>query len=321
MIRWKSLLDYLVEGHPSWEKRFAIFQTFQPHQYQHVNTIPLHIRLAFPQELIDILKEEYGEKETIRLAQVSNGSAPITIRVNPLKIDRPTLLKKWEKEYDVYPGEFSPLAIHFSKRAPLTALREFKEGLFEIQDETSQCVADLIDAKPGEHILDYCAGAGGKTLGFAHKTEGKGQIYLHDIRPIILERAKKRLKRAGIQNAQIILDPKKINTLMDWILVDVPCTGSGTYRRNPDQKWKFSKKQLDAVLVEQREIFEKAFSLLKDGGKIVYATCSLLKKENEEQIAFFLEQYPVRLTKTFKPVYSESGSDGFFSSVFEKHST
>ncbi len=121
---------------------------------------------------------------------------------------------------------------------------EFKQGLFEVQDEGSQLIANLMDPTPGDQVMDYCAGSGGKTLAFAPKMQHRGQIYLHDIRPWALDEARKRLKRAGIQNAQVVLpeDPKlnKLRGKMDWVLVDAPCTGSGTFRRNPDMKWKFS---------------------------------------------------------------------------------
>ncbi|MCP5469665.1 MAG: RsmB/NOP family class I SAM-dependent RNA methyltransferase [Chlamydiales bacterium] len=322
IIRWKSLLDHLAEGHPSWEKRYRIYQNFQPYNYLRVNTIPLHIRLSFPEELTEVLLEEFGEEETIRLGQVSSCSAPIAVRVNPLKCDRQTLMQKWEGLFEISEGYLSPYAILFKKRTPLTSLPEFKEGLFEIQDEASQHVADLIEAKPGDHVLDYCAGAGGKTLAFAHKTEGKGQIYLHDIRPIILDRAKKRLKRAGIQNAQYTADRHKLKPNMDWILVDAPCTGTGTYRRNPDQKWKFTKKQLERVVLEQREIFANALKLLKPGGKIVYATCSLLKKENEEQVEYFMKKYSLELVREpFRTHYCLGYADALFGAVLQNVSS
>ena len=292
MTKWKSLIDYIAEGHPSWEKRFSIFRTLKPANFLHVNKIPLHVRLAFPKDFIDLLIKDYGEEEAIRLATASNCEAPIAVRVNPLKTTREELLEKW-KGLGAIAGEHY-LTIIFPKRQPLVAMQEFRDGLFEIQDEGSQMVADLVDAKPGDHVLDYCSGAGGKTLAYAHKTEGKGQLYLHDIRSIVLESAKKRLKRAGIQNAQITAYAKKLPRKMDWVLVDAPCTGTGTFRRNPDQKWKFTKEQLERVILEQRTIFEKALTFLKPGGKIVYATCSLLKAENEEQLKYFQKKHNLR---------------------------
>lgn len=321
ICRWQGLLDYLVKNHPSWEKRYALYRSFRPEQHLYIGSIPLHIRVSFPEELFSLLVEDYGEEKAIRLAQICNTEAPITVRINPLKTTREYLLQEWAA-FDVMPCKYSPLGIQFKKRMPLLSLPAFKGGLFEIQDEASQCVAALIAVKPGEQVLDFCAGAGGKTLAFAHQMENQGQIYLHDIRPAILEQAKKRLKRAGIQNAQVLhsLHPH-LNTLkqkMDWVLVDAPCTGTGTLRRNPDQKWKFSHSLLERLILEQRQIFDKAVSYVKPGGKIVYATCSLLKTENEKQVTYFLERYPLLPTGNpyvSLPAYGER--DGFFAFAFE----
>ncbi len=324
MSRWQSLIDFLVEGQPSWEKRYALFRCFQPDQYLYVNSIPLHTRVSFPEELFSLLVEDYGKEKAIRLCQICNTEAPVVVRANPLKITRDALLKRFvEIEFDVTPCKYSPFGIQFKHRAPLIALPEFKEGLFEIQDEASQCVARLVNAQPGERVLDYCAGAGGKTLAFAHQMENQGQIYLHDIRPYILEQAKKRLKKAGIQNAQF-LHPKHphLETLkkkLDWVLVDAPCTGTGTMRRNPDQKWRFSHALLDQLIGQQRMIFEQALSYVKPGGHIVYATCSLLHAENEKQVAHFLEIYNLEMVgDPFVSLPSYEGMDGFFAASFKK---
>ena len=213
------------------------------------------------------------------------------------------------------------MGIQFQQKANFFAMEEFKEGLFEIQDEGSQLLADLIAANPQQKVLDYCAGSGGKTLGFAHKLRGKGQIYLYDIRPLALKQAKKRLLRAGIQNAQLILNDKQWKPLkksMDWILLDVPCSGSGTLRRNPDLKWKFKADQMGTLIQEQRNIFEKSLPYLKRGGSIVYSTCSLFQEENEKQIEYFLEHFPFELDgepSCWLP--QKGGRDGFFGAVLK----
>ena len=320
MSRWKSLLDYLSGPHPTWEQRYALFRSFQPASYLAANAIPLHVRLSFPQELFALLETGHGREEAISLCQASNTEAPITIRVNPLKAERTELLSRWQGHYDIAPCDHSPYGIQFKKRVPLTALPEFKEGFFEIQDEASQLVSSLVKVSPGEQVLDYCSGSGGKTLGFAHLMENKGQIYLHDIRPHILEQARKRLKRAGIQNGQF-LPPghpflNKLKKKMDWVLLDVPCSGTGTLRRNPDQKWKFSTALLNRLMGQQRTIFEKGLSYLKPGGKIVFSTCSILKEENEKQIEHFLKTYPLELQGSpFISLPSYGGMDGFFAAV------
>ncbi|MFN0065650.1 MAG: methyltransferase domain-containing protein [Chlamydiales bacterium] len=323
MIRWKILIDHLIDKSPSWEKRYAIYRNIQPSSYLYVNTLPLHVRVGFTQHLFDLLKKSYGEEEAIRLCQVSNTPAPITIRVNPIKTSREALYTAWEKEFAVVKSEYSPYAIHFKKRAPLVALPAFKEGLFEIQDEASQVIANQVEVKPGEKVLDYCAGSGGKSLAFAHKMHGLGQIYLHDVRLLVLEQAKKRLKRAGVQNAQV-LGPthptlKKLKKNMDWVLVDVPCSGTGTFRRNPDQKWKFSLEMLHRLIHQQREIFAQALEYLKPSGKIIYATCSLLKEENEEQVAHFLNTLPVALDgEPFFSPFDYGSMDRLFSAQFTR---
>jgi 16S rRNA C967 or C1407 C5-methylase (RsmB/RsmF family) len=201
-------------------------------------------------------------------------------------------------------------------------MEEFKNGLFEVQDEASQLVSFLLDAKPGQQVLDFCSGSGGKTLGFAHKLSARGQIYLHDIRDYVLGEAKKRLKRAGIQNAQVLYfnDPKKsrLKKTMDWVLVDAPCSGSGTLRRNPDMKWRFNPSSIENLEQEQRQIFTEALSYVKPGGKIIYATCSILPQENQDQVNYFLSKFPLKLLQAPLETFPvDGGMDGFFAAVFE----
>lgn len=320
MTRWKLLLDHLIDHNATWEKRYAIYRTFQPTNYQSVNSIPLHIRVSFPKELFDLLLKAYGAERASYLATLCNTAAPTTIRINPLKTTRDALLLLWKNTYDISPCKQSAYGITFKKRAPLMALPEFKAGLFEMQDEASQLVSELVNPSPTDQVLDYCAGSGGKTLAFAHKMEGKGQIYLHDIRPHILDKAKKRLARAGIENAQFLSgDLSQLKKKMDWVLVDAPCSGTGTLRRNPDQKWKFSLDHFQKQIKLQRQIFEKALSFVKPGGKIIYATCSLLKEENEDQLNHFLKVHPIEMVGS--PFISHptfGGMDGFFSVTFQK---
>lgn len=320
MVRWRSLLDYLARGYSSWEKRYAQLQTLEPQQHIKDETIPLAIRLSLPEPLLDALIADYGKERAIQLGVELNGEAPITVRVNPLKSSRCALLQQWKEHIDAEPCRLSCYGIQLKKRIPLTSLAEFKEGLFEIQDEASQLAALLVQAKPGDQVLDYCAGAGGKTLAFAPLMHNKGQIYLHDVRPFALAQAKKRLKRASIQNAQFLPpNHKKLAQLkgkMDWILLDVPCSGTGTYRRNPDQKWNFSQTLLKRLTEEQKEIFEKALPYLKPGGKIVYATCSILEAENQNQIEYFTHHYPVKLdAPPFLSLPSPGSMDGFFAAT------
>ena len=184
--RWKSLLDFLIGEHPSWEQRYALFRGFQPANYLTINTIPLHIRVSFPQELFSLIQAGYGKEKALELCQACNVEAPTTVRINPLKITREQLIARWNSLYEAIPCLHAPYGIYFKKRIPLTALPEFKEGYFEIQDEASQLVSALVKCGPGQQVLDYCAGAGGKTLAFAPLMKNQGQIYLHDVRAQIL---------------------------------------------------------------------------------------------------------------------------------------
>ena len=323
MIRWRGLLDHLSNFSASWQDRFEIFSNIDPINYLEDATIPLHRRLSCPQFLFDLLSKHYGEDKAIRLCLAFNEAAPTTIRINPLKISREELFEKWSKEFSIALTSYSMLGIHFQKKINFSALPDFKNGLFEVQDEGSQLIATLIDAKPGNLVLDYCAGAGGKTLAFAHKLDQKGQIYLHDIRPSALLNAKKRLKRAGIQNAQILpFDSTYKNCLkkkMNWVLLDVPCSGSGTLRRNPDLKWKLSLETIQRLREEQRKIFEQAIEYLHPEGRIVYATCSILPEENQEQLTYFQKHYSLAIDKPpFESLPEKNAMDGFFAAVLRR---
>ena len=172
-------------------------------------------------------------------------------------------------------------------------------------------------ASSNDHVLDYCAGSGGKTLAFAPDMKNKGQVYLYDIRPHLLIEAKKRLKRAGIQNGQFLdenkLKKKGLLKRMDWILLDVPCSGSGTLRRNPDMKWKFHPEMVERLVNEQQKIFDKVLKFLHPNGKIVFATCSIFPEENEQQIEYFMTKYHLQLEREPFQSFPKNGEmDGFY---------
>lgn len=322
LLRWQSLLDASSPPPPLWENRYATWKQHSVAELQKQN-LPTHILVSCPENLWNLLVKHYGSERAQELALINNTRAPTTVRVNVLKTSRASLLEKWSTEHSVSATPESPHGIIFHEKCNLFQLPEFREGAFEVQDEGSQRLASLVEAHPGQLVLDYCAGAGGKTLAFAPQMQGKGQIYLHDIRSHTLLEAKTRLKRAGVQNAQL-LDPQSphmesLKKKMDWVLVDAPCSGTGTLRRNPDMKWRFSQETLERLVGQQRMIFEKALSFVKPGGKIVYGTCSILPEENEEQVAHFLKTYPVTLVAPFLHIFpSSGGADGFFGAVFRK---
>jgi len=325
LVRWKKLYDaYLPKEKRNWEGRLSIYMD----QPEAKKSLPLDVRVSCPTEFFEELVSDFGKERAGELALILNEKAPVSIRVNRGKISREELFKLFqEKGFKVSLAEESPLGIIFHEKTNFFSLEEFKKGYFEVQDEASQLAADLVVPKAGGRILDFCAGSGGKTLAFAYKTEGKGQIYLHDIRKKALFEAKKRLKRAGVQNGQIIhADEKeklsKLKKKMDIVFVDAPCSGTGTYRRNPDMKWRFSKEGLLELVGMQRMIFEQALSYVKPGGTIIYATCSLLKKENQEQVAHFLDHYPIKEDgELFQSLPDRGKKDGFFAVCFRKSDT
>jgi len=319
LIRWKGLIDLLCIPPVTWEKRIEKLKNFDFKKYLSDESIPIHIRLSFPKIYFEKLKESYNQKKALDFCLTSNETAPTTIRCNPIKTTRDFLFDQLKQKYDIQKCKQSFLGIIFNKKINFFATEEFKKGLFEIQDEASQIVANLINPKPKDHVLDYCAGSGGKTLAFAYKMQKTGQIYLHDIRDFILKEAKKRLKRAGIENFQIktLENLKKLNKQMDWIILDVPCSGSGTLRRNPDMKWKFQLSNLQNLIHLQKKIFDDAIKFLKKNGKIVYITCSIFPEENENQINFFIKKYNLKIENNFFSFPKKKSHDGFFGCVLK----
>lgn len=316
LMRWQALLDHCLTGPASWEKRYAVYSEGEWKKGIEDRSLPAHIRISFPKSYFLFLSESLGEEQAIAFCRASNEPAPTTVRVNALKTTRDQMLARWSSLYHVSPCQHSPQGIVFHKKENFFSFPEFKEGFFEIQDEGSQLVADLVQPAPGDLVMDFCAGSGGKSLAFAHKMERKGQIFLHDKRLSALQEGKKRLHRAGIQNAQLLpYDSRQKKTLkgkMNWVLADVPCSGSGTLRRNPDMKWKFSLPSLEKLFEEQREIFADALTYLAPGGTIVYATCSVFPQENQQQIDFFTKNYPLLCQKQFQSSPKNGEMDGFF---------
>ena len=193
----------------------------------------------------------------------------------------------------------SPYGIRVAERPALNALPMLKNGLVEIQDEGSQLVALMVDAKPGQRVVDFCAGAGGKTLAIAAEMKNKGHIMACDVMAGRLKRSTERFRRAGLHNIEVKAlkderDPwvKKHKAGFDRVLVDAPCSGTGTWRRNPDARWKHLGPGLEQLLALQAGILDSAARLVKPGGRLVYATCSLLPEENEQQIEAFLASHP-----------------------------
>lgn len=322
IIRWRGLLDHLAPPPLSWETRLRSYTEFLRNPV--VDTmLPAHIHVSFPKAFYQLLSESLGEEKAYAFCLACNQPAPTTVRVNLLKTTRDALLESWKNLYKVSPCRYSQTGIRFEEKINFFGMEEFKKGYFEVQDEASQLAAELIAIEPGMRFLDYCAGSGGKSLAIAPRLKGKGQLFLHDIRLHVLLEARKRLKRAGIQNAQPLPadSPNKplLKLKMDWVLVDAPCTGTGTLRRNPDMKWKFDHQMLERLVQEQKQIFEEALAFVKPGGRIVYTTCSILPDENERQAEYFIERFNLEQEgQTFTSIPQSGEMDGFFGIVFKK---
>ncbi len=322
MIRWLGLIDFFTKSVKNWENRFKTFLSLDMDQACLDSKVPPHIRASCPQFLFSKLIESLGgEQAALDFCHKSNERAPLTIRVNTHKISYDDFFNSMSPRYPMEKCSHSPVGIRLKEHVNLFQTEEFEKGYFEVQDEASQLAAFLIEAKPKQKVLDYCAGSGGKSLAIAPQLQESGCIYLHDIRPNILLQAKKRFKRAGIQNYQLALPSSKnlkgLNQNMDWVVVDAPCSGTGTYRRNPDLKWKFDEKMLQEIILLQREIVERAISYLKPKGHLVYLTCSVLKDENDDQVEYFSKKYGLKLIN--KPLNSAAHfdtMDGFYGAVF-----
>lgn len=260
---------------------------------------PAHVRGDYPDWLAERLEAAFGDaaaEEGRALAE----RAPVDLRVNILKASREDALRRLAHLHPE-PTPLSPLGLRLSPgphgRGPaLAAEPAYVKGLVELQDEGSQLAALLCAAQPGEQILDLCAGGGGKTLALAGQTHNRGQIYAYDDDGRRLTPIYPRLERAGARNVQVRAPRGAADVLADLearcdlVLIDAPCTGTGTWRRHPDAKWRLAPGALESRIAEQRALLEQARRFVKPGGRLVYVTCSLLRDENEDQIAQFLAE-------------------------------
>lgn len=308
---------------------------------------PVAVRFNIPDWIEPELRAALGPTAEAEYAAM-NKPAPVDLRVNLLKGDRETAIKALAKEnVTASPTPLSPYGLRALGRPSLVAGEAFRAGLIEIQDEGSQLVALLADAKPGLRVVDYCAGAGGKTLAMAATMQNKGSITACDVSATRLERAVTRVRRAGIHNAtQKIIDAaarkwlKRSAGTIDRVLVDAPCSGTGTWRRNPDARWTLVPNDIDELVVKQAQILDSVAALVKPGGKLIYATCSILPRENQQQMAEFVARHPefeiVRLSDAWReatggelPAIIEDGeglrlnpgahgTDGFFVCVLRR---
>ncbi|KAB2927724.1 MAG: RsmB/NOP family class I SAM-dependent RNA methyltransferase [Dechloromonas sp.] len=306
--------------------------------------LPPAVRCDLPDWLYARLETLFGAEETLALAAALNQPAPLDLRVNTLKSDRDTVLTRFAADGIVaQPGALSPLAVRLRDKPALARYPLFLEGAFEVQDEGSQLLGFLLEPKRGEMVVDFCAGAGGKTLLLGALMRNTGRLYAFDVSDKRLANLKPRLARSGLSNvhpARIEHErDQKIKRLAgkaDRVLVDAPCSGLGTLRRNPDLKWRQSAESVAELTAKQAAILASAARLVRPGGRVVYATCSLLREENEAIVEAFLATHPDFVLTPASSVLARAGieldgdmlrllphrhhTDGFFAAVLDRKS-
>lgn len=284
-------------------------------------------REAIPDWIDDLCEKSLGEKLWTKEIAKLNEPAEVILRTNTLKTDKETLRKALLDEGIVAePIKGYPLALKLVERANVFVTQAFKNGFFEVQDASSQLVAEMLDVKPGQRVVDTCAGAGGKSLHIAALMENKGQLISMDIYESKLKELKRRARRNSVHNIETreISSSKiykKLYGSADRVLIDAPCTGLGVLRRNPDSKWKMQPEFFEKITKTQQEILRNYSKILKPGGKMVYATCSILPQENLDQVKSFLssdEGSDFSLISDKKIYASKSGFDGFYMALLER---
>jgi 16S rRNA (cytosine967-C5)-methyltransferase len=305
--------------------------------------LPLPLRTNLPQWLLEKLLVRYGEEETIKIAEGLNRPAQLDLRVNIIKSSRDDALAALNTaDITCEPTPYSPLGIRLARKPALQNLSLFKDGAIEVQDEGSQLLSQLVGAKRGEMVVDFCAGAGGKTLALGAFMRNTGRLYAFDVAEKRLAKLKPRLARSGLSNVHPVViahendvKVKRLAGKVDRVLVDAPCSGLGTLRRNPDMKWRQTLQSVDELREKQHGILAGAARLVKAGGRLVYATCSILDEENEEIVKQFLathsdfELVPMNDALNELKIPLQTGdylrlfphvhqTDGFFAAILER---
>ncbi|AHI05275.1 putative sun protein [Bdellovibrio bacteriovorus W] len=342
IVRWERLLAYLADDNDLW-KIWAAYWVRQGHELpdwpelegfsaekikQRQKDIPsFAIAQSIPDWMDKVLSQEIGPeyKEVVRAL---NQPAEVFLRVNGLKTTVEELIPVL-KEAGIDAERVSddlPFALRLKERKNVFITEPFKKGLFEVQDAASQMVAPLLDVQPGHRVIDACAGAGGKSLHLAALMKNKGKILSLDIHEWKLKELKVRARRDGvdvietrpIESSKVI---KRLYDTADRVLLDVPCSGMGVLRRNPDSKWKLNEDEIARLHDLQYEILTNYSGMTKKGGKLVYATCSLLPSENEQQIQKFLQANGDKWTleKEIHLRPDREGFDGFYAALLKRH--
>ncbi|GAA0748218.1 MULTISPECIES: RsmB/NOP family class I SAM-dependent RNA methyltransferase [Flavobacteriaceae] len=349
IVRWKRLYAEIAEVKAPYDRdnlwrMFAVWATLKgirlPDWKYFVNTPTRKIKGRFdelskirkfresiPDWIDEVGIAELGEDTWTKEIAMQNEQAEVILRVNTLKTNKKDLQLKLQSE-DIETEFLNnyPYALKLKERANVFKTEAFKDGWFEVQDASSQLVADFLDVQPGMKVVDTCAGAGGKTLHIAALMQNKGQVIAMDIYESKLKKLKTRAKRNGVHNFDMrVIDStkpiKKLYDKADRVLIDAPCSGLGVLRRNPDAKWKLEPEFLDSIRVTQQEVLQQYSKMVKPGGKLVYATCSVLPSENQKQVDKFLTSESGKdftFVKDKKILAHKSGFDGFYMALLEK---
>jgi 16S rRNA (cytosine967-C5)-methyltransferase len=363
VLRHKRVLDHLTEqGHArrlllAWLARFSgtapaeLASALKPAETETIanfasadlNGLPLAVEAELPDWVYERLALRLPDAEILALGRALGQSAPLDLRVNTQRSDRAAVLRALAAGgIRAEPTPYSPVGVRLNGKPAINRDALFLEGAIEVQDEGSQLVSYLMAPRRHELVVDFCAGAGGKSLMLGAMMNSQGRVYAFDVSPARLARLKPRLKRSGLSNLHPHLlrnehDPKvkRLAGKIDRVLVDAPCSGLGTLRRNPDLKWRQTPASVAEMRVKQAAILEAAGTLVKPGGRLVYATCSVLTEENEDIVASFLSTHPEFQALSCHELLKSHGidldtgeqmrlwphihgTDGFFAAVLER---
>lgn len=349
IVRWKRLYAEIAEVKEPYDRdniwrMFAVWAVLRGYtlpDWKYFESTPIRkikgrfdelskirkYRESIPDWMDELGVKELGEALWNKEIAAQNEQAKVILRVNRLKTTKEKLRAilmdlNIETEFD---SKYED-ALILKERANVFLTQAFKDGLFEVQDASSQLVAPFLEVKPGMRVVDTCAGAGGKTLHMASLMDNKGQLIAMDLYESKLNQLKLRARRNGVHNIEprVIEGTKTIKKLhekADRVLIDAPCSGLGVLKRNPDSKWKLQPEFIENIKKVQAEVLDNYSKIVKPGGKLVYATCSVLPSENQEQIKKFLNTENGKkftFVKDIKVLASESGFDGFYMALLER---